>query len=162
MNEHELMEVELRRLTPAEPPREFMVRLERLLPAAPASAKPARPLISPTSFWWQLARWLAPVTAGVVLIIAALVWLPLKPATETGRSNPKIAAKSALKPDDVEIDRQLVAAYDAVAQMPDGEPVRFRCQQWMDDVVLRDAARGLRIEQRTPRFEVVALKQDTY
>ena len=94
--------------------------------------------------------------------MAALVWLPFKPATETGRPGPRIAAKSGPKPDDVQIDRQLVAAYDAVAQMPDGEPVRFRCQQWMDEVVLNDAARGLRIEQRTPRFEVVAAKLETY
>ena len=162
MNEHELLEAELSRLKPAEPPKEFMARLEGLLPAAPAPAKPARPLISPARFWWQLARWLAPATAGVALIVAALVWLPFKPATETGRPGPRIAAKSGPKPDDVQIDRQLVAAYDAVAQMPDGEPVRFRCQQWMDEVVLNDAARGLRIEQRTPRFEVVAAKLETY
>lgn len=160
MNEHELLEVELRRLKPAEPPKKFMARLEELLPPAPA--KPPRPHISPASFWGQLARWLVPATAAVALITAALVWLSLKPATEAGRSKPGIAAKSALKPDDVQIDRQLVAAYDAVAQMPDGEPVRFRCQQWMDELILRDAARGIQIEQRTPRFEIVAAKLETY
>jgi hypothetical protein len=162
MNEHELLEVELRRLKPAVPPEEFMARLEELLPAATSPAKPPQPWISTTGFWWQLARWLAPVAAGVALIIAALVWLTLKPATEAGRPNLKIAAKPTLKPDNVQIDRQLVAAYDAVAQMPDGEPVRFRCQQWMDEVVLRDSARGFRIEQRTPRFEIVAAKLETY
>lgn len=162
MNEHELLEVELRRLKPAGPPKEFMARLAAIPPPAPMPSEQSPPPLPVGDAWRQILRWLAPATAGVALIIAAMVWLSLKPATEAGRSKPGIAAKSALKPDDVQIDRQLVAAYDAVAQMPDGEPVRFRCQQWMDELILRDAARGIQIEQRTPRFEIVAAKLETY
>jgi hypothetical protein len=56
----------------------------------------------------------------------------------------------------------LVAAFDAVARLPDGQPVRFRCREWSDGVVLRDSARGIVIEQRMPRLEVVPVSFETY
>jgi hypothetical protein len=70
--------------------------------------------------------------------------------------------RPALKADDVEFDQQLVAAFDAVARLPGGQPVRFRCREWADAVVLRDSARGIVIEQRTPRLEVVPVSFETY
>jgi hypothetical protein len=73
-----------------------------------------------------------------------------------------VFAKPTLKTDDVEIDRRLVAAYDAVAQLPGGEPVRFHCREWADNVVLRDQVRGVVIEQRTPRMEIVPVRIETY
>ena len=56
----------------------------------------------------------------------------------------------------------MVALFDAVAQLPNGQPVRFRCREWADEVVLRDPARGIVIERRTPRLEVVPIRFETY
>jgi len=67
-----------------------------------------------------------------------------------------------IKADDVEIDQRLVSSFDAVAQLPSGLPVRFRCREWADEVVLRDTARGIVIEQRAPRLEVVPVSFEMY
>ena len=67
-----------------------------------------------------------------------------------------------VRADNVEIDRQLVATFDTVAQLPDGEPVRFRCSEWLDDVVLRDSARGILIEHRMPHLEIVPVGFEVY
>ena len=160
--EHELFEVELRRLKPAEPPEEFMVRLAAAqpMPRVQPSVR-SRPARQP-DVWRVLLRWLAPAMAAAAVVAALLVWQG--PQLE-GRppSQPVIAsAKPALKADDVEIDRQLVAAFDTVARMPGGEPVRFSCREWMDNVVLLDSAQGVEVEQCTPRLEVVPVGFETY
>jgi hypothetical protein len=90
-----------------------------------------------------MARWNAPDGA--------------KPNPSTGPS-----VRSALRADNVEIDRQLVSAFEAVATLPDGEPVRIRCREWMDEVVLHDSKSGVAIRQRTPRFEVIPVRLETY
>jgi hypothetical protein len=66
------------------------------------------------------------------------------------------------KPEEIEIGRTLVATFDAVAELPSGEPVRFRCQQWADTTRFRDRARGINVEQSTPRLEIVPVSLDTY
>lgn len=73
-----------------------------------------------------------------------------------------MAAATPLKADSVQIDRQLVASFDAVARLPGGEPIRFRCREWVDEVVLQDKARGLVVEQRAPRLEVIPVRFETY
>jgi CheY-like chemotaxis protein len=160
--EHELFEAELHRLKPAEPPEEFMARLAAAQPMPRAQPNVrSRPARQP-DVWRVLLRWLAPAMAAAAVVAALLVCQPSKP--EARRPSPPViaSAKPALKADDVEIDRQLVAGFDAVARMPDGEPVRFRCREWMDSVVLRDSARGVEVEQRTPRLEVVPVGFETY
>lgn len=62
----------------------------------------------------------------------------------------------------VRVDQALVSSYDAVAQLPSGEPVRFRCRKWMDDVVMKDKSHGLVIEQSIPRVEVIPVRFETY
>jgi hypothetical protein len=64
--------------------------------------------------------------------------------------------------EEIEIGRTLLATFDAVAELPSGEPVRFRCQQWADTTMFRDRARGINVEQSTPRLEVVPVSLDTY
>ncbi len=160
--DHEFVEAELRRLKPAEPPKDFMARLAEIPRAAPAPPARHCESVSPANSWLHLLRWLAPATAVVALVLAALVWLPPRTDPEPGGPVPDQAARSVLKPDDVQIGRQWIAAYDALAQMPGGEPVRVRCQEWMDEVVLRDSARGVQIEQRTPRLEIVSVSLDTF
>jgi hypothetical protein len=72
------------------------------------------------------------------------------------------AANSRLRPNDVQLDRRLVGAFDALAQLPGGETVRFRCQEWTDQMTLRDAARGIEVVQRTPSFEILPVRFETY
>ena len=67
-----------------------------------------------------------------------------------------------MKVDDVQIDRHIVSSFDAVAVLPSGEPVRFRCNEWVDDVVLRDHSRQLAIEQRVPHVQAIPVEFDTY
>jgi hypothetical protein len=160
--EHELFEAELHRLKPAEPPQEFMARLAAAQPIPSVQPSVRSRLVRQPDVWLVLLRWLTPAMAAAAVVAALLVWQSSKP--EARQHSPPIvaSAKSALKADDVEIDRKLVAAFDTVARMPGGEPVRFRCHEWMDNVVLRDSARGVEVEQRTPRLEIVPVGFETY
>jgi hypothetical protein len=99
----------------------------------------------------------------VAVVVAMLFWL--RPAAEIGKTTPQprvTQAKTALKADNVEIDRQLLTSFDAVARLPGGEPVRFRCREWMDQLVVRDSSRGVVIEQRAPHLEIVPVGFETY
>ena len=81
------------------------------------------------------------------------------------KANPRsglIAANPAMKADDVKIDQRLVSSFDAVARLPGGEPVRFRCENWMDQMVLKDSSKGWVVNNRQPRFEVVPVGFETY
>jgi hypothetical protein len=154
---HELFESELRRLAPAQPPAELMARLANV----PRNC--TRPsTVNPQPLWRLLARWLVPAAAAAVLAATLLGWWAQPKA-----AHPRVKAvspppKPASKPDEIEIDRQLVALFDTVAQLPNGEPVRFRCRQWTDEVTLRDPDHGLVIERRTPRLEVVPVSIETF
>jgi hypothetical protein len=71
-------------------------------------------------------------------------------------------ASQSFKADGVQINRELVSSFDAVARLPTGEPIRFRCRKWMDRVVLEDKRRGLVIQQSSPRVEVLPVRFETY
>ncbi len=159
--ETEQFEAELRRLRPAKPPEEFLARVGR-----PPELRVLRASRGPRAWpalgtWWRRLQWLAPAAAAIIIAAVLLARHqlgdhPNARQSYTGTSKPTIKA------DQVEIDRELLAAFDAVATLPGGEPVRFRCRQWMDEVVLRDTATGIVIEQSTPRLEVVPIKFETY
>ena len=156
MNDMELehLEAELRRVMPARPPEDFMARLKAAQPAMPAVRTELPVRVRPSagfdlSAW--LMRWLTPAMA---LVIGALVVWRV--------SLPSAKAAPALQADNVQIDEQLVSAFDTVAPLPSGEPVRFRCRTWMDKVVLSDKARGVMIVQQTPRVEVIPVSFETY
>ena len=177
VNDHDLerIESELRRVRPARPPAAFLQRLKAEAPAlvaerrgqAALEAQPAqsegtrapRTVRSEPVAWsaWLrlLLRWVVPAAA--VLVIGALVWQARPPSP----SGPQTAS-APVKADDVQIDQQLVSTFDAVAPLPGGEPVRFRCRQWMDEVVLRDSRRGVEVARRVPRLEVVPVRFETY
>ena len=177
--DHELFEAELRKLTPAPPPPELMARLHGLV-GAHREHEPERSGVSAerrhlggtksaalcrdaaAKVRWRLFRWLAPAAAAAALIAALLFWQPSAPDRLAQVKPAAASLKIDPKPDDIEIDRQLVAAFDAVAQLPGGQPVRFRCREWADEVVLRDPARGIVIERRTPRLEIVPVCFETY
>ena len=69
---------------------------------------------------------------------------------------------SPLKADKLEIDRHLIARFDAIGHLPNGQPVRFRCAQWLDNVSVRDSATGLLIERTAPRLEIVPIGFEAY
>ena len=156
-------EPELKRLQPAEPPKQFLDRLATTLPGHQAT-RPLRPGSRPsieryaTLFQW----WLAPV--GIAVCIFLALWF-LRPSSLGTRPGPLPVAEStvpSLIADKVEIDRQLVASFDTVARLPDGKPVRFRCREWVDKVVLQDSGKGVVVEQKAPRLEVIPIGFETY
>ena len=145
---------------PGSPKRQRAGTLQNAGAHARVAPRPQPSTINYQPVWRLLRRWLAPAAAlGVML--ALLVWLVWQERRQHGR----LAAagdKPALKADKVELDQQLVGMFDAVARLPDGQPVRFRCREWADEVVLSDSARGIVVEQRTPRLEVVPVSIETY
>jgi hypothetical protein len=157
--EQELYEAELRRARPARLPEPFMARLRAAKPAAePARPKPTqRPNARPG--WWFVWRWLAPAMA--VAVVGLLV---ARAKIHAGSSAPKnpTATTSRLKADDVQVDQELVSSYDVVARLPGGEPVRFRCRKWRDQVSVTDTNLGVEIVENSPRVEVVPLRFETY
>ena len=149
--EHELMEAELRRLQPAQPPAALIERLLAAV-AAPTAPKPQRrPRESGLREWWlPWLRWLAPVSAVGLVVFVSVYQFPWAVQSETFNAN------------DVQLNRKLVSSFDAVAELPDGEPVRFRVREWSDQAVFHDSARGLVVERSTPRMEVVPVAFETY
>jgi hypothetical protein len=162
MNEFEIVETDLQKLEPARPPEELMARLAAAQPAPRALPLPQTAPLRRIATSHPLFRWLAPVTAAAAMLIGLSLWHSIHSAGKPRGQTFAVFAKPTLKTDDVEIDRRLVAAYDAVAQLPGGEPVRFRCREWTDNMVLRDPVRGVVIEQRTPRMEIVPVRIETY
>ncbi len=169
MNDHEqqLFEDELRRLSPAKVPDELAERLidarQEVAPVKPV--RESRACRAPAWCTWMFRFRPASTALGVALVVlvAALAFTLLqRPRPIPNQSRPVAAAAPTLRADDVQIDRQLVNTFDAVATLPDGEPVRVRCREWMDEVVLRDTEHGVAIQQRTPRFELIPVRFETF
>ena len=174
----DLLEAELRRLRPARAPAKLLERLDaakvllrssgqetlsasRLSRSQDARANAASALdAEPAARLRRWLRWLVP--AGAVAIVVSLVWALNLSGTRAKRHLEAASNPAAVKADDVQINQELVSAFDAVASLPSGEPVRFRCQQWMDEVVLQDTKRGVVIERRTPRLEIMPVSFETY
>ncbi len=157
--EQELFEAELRRLKPARLPDEYELRLNSPPPVPSREFETRQRSLARRPDWSLWLRWLAPLTA-----VAAALLVVVSQLNRGRNSAPPSSGASAptLKADQVEIDRQLLGSFDAVADMPDGEPVRFRFQQWMEAVTLRDSVRGVEVVQRTPRIQVVPVSFATY
>ena len=156
------LKVELQRLKPAKPSNDFLERLNAVLPDKPAPRPVYDGRKSVFERWGVLLRWLAPVTISVSILLALLFWKPGSSVTNTSRPGFAQSRNTTLTADKIEVDRQLVAAFDAVAQLPDGKPVRLRCREWVDQVVLQDSAKGVVVEQKVPHMEVVPVGFETY
>lgn len=175
MNERDLdsFEADLQRLRPTTPPEPFRARLHalhaQLQPTAlrqPDPLPPTRPGFAQIVFSrigapWRLPGWFA-ATAASALLLGSLGWLAFGPSSPLSARRPGRSAGPILKADKVEIGQDLVATFDAVARLPNGEPVRFRCQEWSDQMVFRASSQGVEIEQRTPRLEIVPVRFETY
>lgn len=145
------LEAELRALVPARAPRHLVNKtLERLSPSK----------VEDSGWSWRDAlSWLIPAL-GIGLIAVLVLILPSAWGRRPAAHLP--SAYTSLKADQVEINRQLLANYDAVGQLPNGESVRFRCAQWVDKVSVSDSTDGFRIERTIPRLEIVPIGFETY
>jgi hypothetical protein len=158
----EKFEAELKRLRPAPAPEDLLPRLHKVL-AAPQS----RLLQGPGSFFsirtvWRRFWWLTTSAAALVIVVALLNRSHAPPIQRVSKSLGTAPRSPALKADQVEIDQHLLSSFDAVAQLPDGEPVRFRCSEWLDRIVVRDSAHGVVIRRQAPRLEIVPVRFETY
>lgn len=168
MTDHELkqLEVELRQCQPAALPESLAARLRTTTHTADAPSAKVVPATAFSPNLRQLLRWLLPVAA--VILVTAVIWqdksrvTPPPAVTENHALNPANMSAPVFEADKVQIGRKLVSSFDAVATLPGGEPVRFRCRQWLDQVVVRDNSQGLIVENRTPRVEVVPVGFVTY
>jgi hypothetical protein len=167
--EQEKFELQLRRTKPARPPEDFTARLLAAEPKVRAGVKSA-PFVRPVPNFLRMVRqslrWLIPATAVVLAVTVAwhrsLPFVSRSSISAPGSPTGTGAATTLLKADDVKINQRLMSSFDAVARLPGGEPVRFRCENWMDQVVLSDKSRGLVVENSKPRIEVVAMGFETY
>jgi hypothetical protein len=157
----EQFETELQTFRPAKPSQEVLGQIRMRVQTLPKTvSRPTRPVSQALRWAWAL-RWLVPAAA----VGAIALTLSSHHATRSLQpsANPPVSlALPALKADKVEIDRQMVADFDAVTELPSGQPVRFRCEQWMDKVQLRDSRAGLVIERTTPRVEIIPIRFETY
>lgn len=153
-------EAELRTLQPAQPDQESLRRIRARLPGAVCVARKQRPVTLRLSSA-RFLRWLLPgsLAAAVCAALLAGHWAGFQRAPQPA---PFAATAPALKADHVEIDRQWVTDFDAIGTLPSGQPVRFRCEQWMEKVRIRDSSAGLVLERTTPRLEIVPVKLEVY
>jgi membrane-associated protease RseP (regulator of RpoE activity) len=161
--EQQEFEATLRRTRPVKLPEELRSRL--LAAAPPKKARSATPWPALAVLGWLRVLRLALPAAAVVAIAAVVVWrnaLTSRKGASDGKSSAAIFAAAPLKADDVKIDQELVSSFDTVARLPGGEPVRFRCNQWLDEITLSNKAQGLVLQERTPRLEIVTVGFETY
>lgn len=158
-------EREMKRLRPAEPPQELVARLSGINPMKPARDEMAGRRADGFLCRLRGLLWLAPAAAALVLgafLLRHQLSLPSAPPAQKGGVNPAALTSHAIRADQIEIDQQLVTAFDAIARLPGGVPVRFHCREWKDEIVVHDRSRGLVIERQAPRLEVVPVRFETY
>ena len=161
--EQKKFEAALRRTRLVKLPGELRSRLLAAAPPIKARSAPPWPALAVLG-WLRVLRLALPAAAAAVLV-GVVVWrgaLRSKPVTTNSKAHNGMVAVSALKADDVQIDQELVSSFDTLARLPGGEPVRFRCNQWLDQVTLSNKAQGLVLQERTPRLEVVPVRFETY
>lgn len=156
--ENELFEGELRRLKPAKLGDDLLSRLASR--PAPCRQREVRQRFSADGRGWsQWLRWLAPATVSGLVLLFLIIGTDRNGRTKSPKAS---TPPRPLNADQVEVDRRLLDSFDTVAELPDGEPVRFRCQQWMDAVTLRDSARGVEVVQQVPHIKVVPVSFAVY
>jgi hypothetical protein len=157
--EQERFETELRRVTPASLPTDLMDRLRAPKTGSQPMGRPKPRRISGLVDWFVWMRW---VIAATPVVVAAIVFVRLESRSSNGPGKISSAASSGIKANAIQVNHALVSSFDAVAQLPGGEPVRFRRRKWMDEVVMGDDSHGMMIKQSSPRVEVVQVCFETY
>jgi hypothetical protein len=97
-----------------------------------------------------------------MLVVGITIGRRVNSGPKTASAGHTTGSKAVAAAGNIEFDRRFVASFDAVGQLPDGQPVRFHVREWSDGVVVTDPASGLVIERNTPRLEVVPVSFDTY
>ena len=171
MSDHEQdkFEAELRQLKPGKLPEDLVARIQTAVSTSPVHSSQTAPRAPLSAGFLQILRWLVPATAAI--LIAAVVWhrqqdsgepvASTVASQETAPTTPS-PTEPLLRADNIQIGKELVSSFDAVATLPGGEPVRFRCQQWISKVVVDDERLGLLVESRSPRVVVVPVGFETY
>jgi hypothetical protein len=98
----------------------------------------------------------------MALAVALAGWLVLQGNLGSSVNKQPLAGAAGFKADNVQVDEELISSFDVVALLPGGEPVRFRCRQWRDQLVVTDKNHGVQIQQSSPRVEVVPVRFETY
>ena len=162
--EQQEFEAALRKTRPVKLPEELRSRLLAAAPS-PKKARSAPPWPALAVLGWLRVLRLAVPAAAVVMIAALVVWRSTSPSklSPTGsKSTSGVIVAAPLKADEVKIEHDLVSSFDTLARLPGGEPVRFRCNQWLDEVTFSNKAEGLVLQERTPRLEIVTVGFETY
>lgn len=155
--EQEQLEALLRQIPPAAAPPDLMAHLRAAAAETPPVRRRAAGRIHRTFRWTGVfAGWRGLAVAVPASAMMVLAWLGLHPTTG------QASDASGIKANAVQVNHSLVASFDTVAQLPGGEPVRFRCREWQDDVVIHDDTHGVVISKSTPRVEVLPVRFETY
>jgi hypothetical protein len=155
-------ENELRQLQPAQPSEELRSRLRDLKSSPCARVESGSSLASSVRACLARFWWIAGAAAALVVTLAVIDRHPAPPVKKNPLPPLARTTKTTRKAAHVEINQQLLSAFDAIASLPGGEPVRFHCREWRDEVVLRDSVQGVVIERQMPRLEVVPVRFETY
>lgn len=157
--ELEQFELELRASAPARLPDELSKRLH----SATLHSRPVHPPKSRRiANWFDALVGLRWVIAASPLVITAIILVRMEWRPDARAKKSESLLSRGINADAVRVDHSLVSSFDAVAQLPNGEPVRFRCNQWLDNMVVSDDSRGVKIRQSRPRMEVIPVRFETY
>jgi hypothetical protein len=102
------------------------------------------------------------VPFAALVSVVAILRVPQSSPLPAGTTLSSATPPSSFRADDVKLDQELVSSFDAIGRLADGELVRFRCRQWMDEVVLHDSGQGVTVQQLVPRVEIVPVRFETY
>jgi hypothetical protein len=162
MTDHDLdsFEQELSKLTPASPPSSLARRLS-IEPRRPVAQRAQKRVSGETTSsvpaWLAWVRLLAP--AGVVVVLAVFLWIQIDDDIEV---TPPATTANSWMPEEIEVDRHLMVAFEGIARLPDGMPFRFRYYGWDEELVARDASGTVELRQRQPRAEIVPVTMAVY
>ena len=161
MTENELarFEAELKRAQPARLSEKFMAKLRA---AKRGNGALDRESLQSEGVWrpgWSLWAWLS---SALAVIAVGFIVVHGKLHRQLNSIQQPLAIDYGLKADDLQVNQELISSYEVVATLPTGEPVRFRCRKWEDQLVVKDKKRGVEIQQDSPRVEVVPVRFETY
>lgn len=159
-SELEELEKELAAMRPAPAPESLLNRLRKLPPRSIATQRGEAP-----GFAIWFSRLFRPLAATAVVIMAAVSagwWLQVRQHDALPKPTPAAQLDPVLTASEVDIEQTLVASFETVARLPDGQSVRFRYEEWLDEFRVRDDMRGMVVERREPRVELVPIRSETY
>ncbi len=161
-SELEELEKELAAMRPAPAPESLLNRL-RELPLKSADKTVRRESPGLLELLLNALRPFATAAAALLLVAAcAGWWWQARQVAPVGRTVISAPIDPVLTAKEVDIEQTLIASFETVARLPDGQSVRFRYEEWLDEFRVRDAMRGMVLEKREPRVEIIPIRYETY